>query len=223
MARPRRPTYARGMFSTIVVGFDDSASAHDALALARAFAGDDARLVVVCAHPAGTLTARVVAARAGRRRPRRRAGPPRSGPVAARGPRRRLRYSRGLVGGRRPGRRGPGGRGRSRRRGLQPPGADRARAARLDRRAGAARRTLRRGDRPRRAAQRRAGRPARRGRRVRRRRTGARRAAAERAHRGRAGRAPARHLRARTRHPDLRLGGRVDVPGVPRGRDRRCA
>ena len=48
------------MFQTIAIGFDDSASAHDALALARALADDDTRLVVVCAHPTGGLTARVM-------------------------------------------------------------------------------------------------------------------------------------------------------------------
>lgn len=48
------------MFKTIVVGFDDSAGAHDAVALALALAGDDAQLVIVCAYPTGGLTARVV-------------------------------------------------------------------------------------------------------------------------------------------------------------------
>jgi nucleotide-binding universal stress UspA family protein len=47
------------MFQTIVIGFDDSASSHDAVALALALA-DDARFVVVCAYPTGGLTARVM-------------------------------------------------------------------------------------------------------------------------------------------------------------------
>ncbi|MBX5442516.1 MAG: hypothetical protein IRZ32_13450, partial [Solirubrobacteraceae bacterium] len=38
-------------FSTIVVGFDGSDQGHDALALARALAGPQTRLVVCCAHP----------------------------------------------------------------------------------------------------------------------------------------------------------------------------
>jgi nucleotide-binding universal stress UspA family protein len=48
------------MFQTIAIGFDDSASAHDAVALALTIASDDARFVVVCAYPTGGLTARVV-------------------------------------------------------------------------------------------------------------------------------------------------------------------
>jgi nucleotide-binding universal stress UspA family protein len=48
------------MFQTIALGFDDSASSHDAAALALALAGDGGRIVVVCAHPSGGLTARVV-------------------------------------------------------------------------------------------------------------------------------------------------------------------
>jgi nucleotide-binding universal stress UspA family protein len=53
------------MFKTIVIGYDDSAGAHDALALALALADDDTRLVVVCAYPVGGLTARVVPAEHG--------------------------------------------------------------------------------------------------------------------------------------------------------------
>lgn len=48
------------MFSTIAVGFDDSASAHDALALARALGDERSCLVVVCAYASGSLTSRVV-------------------------------------------------------------------------------------------------------------------------------------------------------------------
>jgi nucleotide-binding universal stress UspA family protein len=48
------------MFTTIVVGYDDSGGAQDAVALALALADDDTRLVVVCAYPIGGLTARVV-------------------------------------------------------------------------------------------------------------------------------------------------------------------
>jgi nucleotide-binding universal stress UspA family protein len=48
------------MFQRIVIGFDDSASAHDAVALALTLADADARFVVVCAYPTGGLTARVV-------------------------------------------------------------------------------------------------------------------------------------------------------------------
>jgi nucleotide-binding universal stress UspA family protein len=53
------------MFQTVAIGFDDSASAHDAVALALALAGDDTRIVVVCAYPSGGLTARVVPAEHG--------------------------------------------------------------------------------------------------------------------------------------------------------------
>lgn len=60
MAPPRRPPTVHSMFQTIAVGFDDSASAHDALALAGALAGRSTRLLVVCSYPTGTLTARVM-------------------------------------------------------------------------------------------------------------------------------------------------------------------
>jgi nucleotide-binding universal stress UspA family protein len=40
------------MFSTLVIGFDASSQAQDALALARALAGPGTEMVVVCVHPA---------------------------------------------------------------------------------------------------------------------------------------------------------------------------
>jgi len=48
------------MFKRIVIGFDDSTSAHDAVALALTLADDDARVALVCAYPTGGLTSRVV-------------------------------------------------------------------------------------------------------------------------------------------------------------------
>jgi len=39
------------MFSTIVIGFDGSSQAHDALALGQALAGPETELVVCCVHP----------------------------------------------------------------------------------------------------------------------------------------------------------------------------
>lgn len=48
------------MFSPIVVGYDDSGPARDALALALALAADESEIVVVCAYRAGSLSSRVV-------------------------------------------------------------------------------------------------------------------------------------------------------------------
>jgi len=47
------------MFSPIVVGFDDSGPARDALALAALLASETAEIVVVCAYRGGELSARV--------------------------------------------------------------------------------------------------------------------------------------------------------------------
>ena len=48
------------MFSPIVVGYDDSGPARDALALALALAAEESEIVVVCAYRAGSLSSRVV-------------------------------------------------------------------------------------------------------------------------------------------------------------------
>jgi nucleotide-binding universal stress UspA family protein len=50
------------MFATIVIGYDGSTQSADALALARALAGEDSRLVVACVQLAPLVPARLVQA-----------------------------------------------------------------------------------------------------------------------------------------------------------------